>query len=271
VWGSVPESETSETSFRPLVQFIEKKTGKTVDLIEIPAGNYAPLIEAAIADRIDVGTFSGFTYYAAKQGGADISPVAIYTARPGEYGYYSMAFVKADSPIQTLEDFRGKNICYVNQNSTSGYLFPSGMLLDAGIDPQEDVTPVYAGGHDQSVLKVTQGTECDAGFAEEAWVGPNGQAIGTIIDSHDEVRIIQQILAPAAPIVVNNKLPSAFKQEMASLLDGLTLEDVEAEGIEITEGFRKYFLEAIAVPGGDSYYDSVATVCELTQAAACNP
>ena len=270
VWGAVPESESTDVTFQPLYDYVELKTGYKVELIELAGGAYPALIEAAISERIDVGSFSGFTYLAAKNGGAKISPITMTITKEGQTpGYDSLAFVRADSDIQTIEDFRGKKVCFVNQNSTSGFLYPSAALLSAGIDPQEDVTPVYAGGHDASIQKVMQGTECDAGFAEENWV--ENQAIGLFYDSVDEVRVINRQNVPGAPTVLSDNLPSAVKKELTDLFTGLTIADIEAAGIEVTEAFRGYFFEAVAIPGGDSYYDDLRNVCDLTQAASCNP
>ena len=47
----------------------------------------------------------------------------------------------ADGPIgeEHLADVAGETVAFVEQGSTSGYLVPSLQLLDAGVDPVEDI------------------------------------------------------------------------------------------------------------------------------------
>ena len=100
-----------------------------------------------------------------------IAPIgAIVDAPDDEPGYQSYGITQADNDeINGIEDFAGKNVCFVDPGSTSGFLYPSAGLLDAGIDPETDVTPVFAGGHDASVISVKNG-DCDAGFAYDTMV-----------------------------------------------------------------------------------------------------
>lgn len=51
----------------------------------------------------------------------------------------------------------GKTVSFVDQGSTSGYLIPSLQLLEAGVDPVEDIDVIFAGGHDASVQAVYDG------------------------------------------------------------------------------------------------------------------
>ena len=45
----------------------------------------------------------------------------------------------------------------MSESSTSGYLFPALELVNAGIDPQTDITPIFAGSHDAAVTAVYNG------------------------------------------------------------------------------------------------------------------
>ena len=51
----------------------------------------------------------------------------------------------------------GQTVSFVDQGSTSGYAIPALQLLDAGVDPLEDIDGVFAGGHDNSVQAVYDG------------------------------------------------------------------------------------------------------------------
>ncbi len=180
VFGVVPDTESTQNNWEPLGDYLEIITGKTVDFFE--AADYTALIEAAIAGKIDVAAFSGFTYYQAEKNGAEITPFAgQLTGDLEDPGYYSVAIANPSAGITKLEDFAGKNICFVSETSTSGYLFPSKALIEAGVDPAADLTPIFAGKHDASAEKVAAGTECVAGFAEDAVADPMIEA-GTVVE-----------------------------------------------------------------------------------------
>ncbi|MBD8583085.1 phosphate/phosphite/phosphonate ABC transporter substrate-binding protein [Frigoribacterium sp. CFBP 13729] len=257
VFGVVPDSVDTETNYQPLMDYIAQETGKTVEYHE--STDYAALIEASIAGQIDVASFSGFTYVTATNNGAELTPISsITTAEGQEPGYFSQAIVPKGSDITSIDDMAGKKICFVDPSSTSGYLFPSYALLEAGIDPEKDVTPVFAGKHDVSVQKVGEGTECEAGFAEDSEVAKS-----------DAVEVIDEQMVPGAPIVESDTLPDDVKQQLKDILSNVTADDMVAAGIESadSEGFRAVFFQT--TPVDDAYYDQIRDICEKTNATQC--
>ncbi|QTE30096.1 phosphate/phosphite/phosphonate ABC transporter substrate-binding protein [Pengzhenrongella sicca] len=257
VFGVVPDSVETETNYQPLMDYIAAETGKQVEYHE--STDYAALIEAAVAGKIDVASFSGFTYVTAKNNGAQITPISsIVTAEGGEPGYYSEAIVPAGSPITSIDEFGGKKVCFVDPSSTSGYLFPSYNLIEAGIDPELDITPVFVGKHDVSVQKVAQGIECEVGFAEDSEVAKS-----------DEVTSILRTQVPGAPIVVSDVLPEDLRTQLTDTLSHVTIDEIIASGIESadTDGFRSVFYAT--EPVDDAYYDTIRDICEVTNATQC--
>ncbi|WP_019180287.1 phosphate/phosphite/phosphonate ABC transporter substrate-binding protein [Microbacterium yannicii] len=257
VFGVVPDSADTETNYKPLMDYIAQETGKTVEYHE--STDYAALIEAAIAGKIDAASFSGFTYVTATNNGAEITPISsIVTGEGQEPGYFSQAIVPTGSDISSLADFKGKKVCFVDPSSTSGYLFPSYNLLQENIDPETDVTPVFAGKHDVSVQKVGEGVECEAGFAEDSEV-----------EASDKVEVVAETMVPGAPIVYSNTLPEDVQQQLIDILAEVTIDDIIAAGIDSadSEGFRSVFFET--KPVDDEYYDTVRDICEETNATQC--
>ena len=65
----------------------------------------------------------------------------------------------SDGPIgeEHLADVAGQTVAFVDQGSGSGYLVPSLQLINAGVDPIDDITPLFAGGHDAAVQAVYDG------------------------------------------------------------------------------------------------------------------
>jgi len=257
VFGVVPDSVDTETNYQPLMDYIAKKTGKKVEYHE--STDYAALIEASIAGKIDVASFSGFTYVTAKNNGAKITPVSsIVTAKGQQPGYYSQAIVPVGSSIKTIADMKGKKVCFVDPSSTSGYLFPSYNLLKAGIDPEKDVTPVFAGKHDVSVQKVGEGKECDAGFAEDSEVAKS-----------DKVKVIDQTMVPGAPVVISDTLPAELKTQLTGILSKVSVDQIVAAGITSadSDAFRSVFYET--QPVDDAYYNTIRDICTKTKASQC--
>jgi phosphonate transport system substrate-binding protein len=60
--------------------------------------------------------------------------------------------------IEALEAVEpGTEVSFVEQTSASGYIFPATIFATMGIDPETDLAPVFAGGHDASVIAVCNG------------------------------------------------------------------------------------------------------------------
>lgn len=257
VFGVVPDSVDTETNYQPLMDYIAEITGKTVEYHE--STDYAALIEAAVAGKVDVASFSGFTYVTATNNGAKLTPISsIVTEEGQEPGYYSQAIVPADSDISSINDFAGKKVCFVDPSSTSGYLFPSYNLLEAGIDPKTDITPVFAGKHDVSVQKVGEGVECEVGFAEDSEV-----------EKSDAVKVVDETMVPGAPLVYSSTLPDDVAQELIDGLSEITIDDIIAAGIDgaDTDAFRSVFFAT--KPVDDAYYDLIRDICKETEAEQC--
>ncbi|MGJ3507459.1 phosphate/phosphite/phosphonate ABC transporter substrate-binding protein [Enemella sp. A6] len=271
ILASVPSEEAGnlQAQFDSLITVIEKETGKKVEFQE--ATDYAAVIEGQRAGKIDLASYGPFSYKIAKDGGINIEPIgAMVDGEDEEPGYTSMLWVKKDSDIQKIEDLKGKTVCFVDKASTSGYLYPSAGLLEAGLDPAKDVKEVMAGGHDASLLAVNSG-QCDAGFAFDAMIDKVAES-GQI--NKDEFRMVwesEQIMG--SPLAMNNDTIDEETQEvLRSVLiekgnvDAMTEAGVceSPESCKLPEdswGFKKVT---------DADYDGVRKVCELTKAEACN-
>jgi phosphonate transport system substrate-binding protein len=122
--------------------------------------SYAAVVEAMCADRVDVGWVSPLAYILAHEKcGADMSLVSV--TRVGTK-YWGVVVTRVDSPIQKLEDLKGKKFAWVDPGSTSGYLFPRSMMEAKGVTPDSLGQQVFAGGHDKVGIAVLQG-QVDAG------------------------------------------------------------------------------------------------------------
>src|SRR5690606_18753530 len=60
----------------------------------------------------------------------------LLTERNGVARYHSVFFVRRDSPVNTLEDLKGRTLAMQSAWSTSSYLVPAMELLARGIRPE---------------------------------------------------------------------------------------------------------------------------------------
>lgn len=145
----------------PLVAYLEQQTGAKIELT-VPL-NYAAVVEAFGADKVDVAYFGGFTYVQAhKRFGAQ--PLV---QRERDQAFHSLFITQADSPIAGLADLKGHSFAFGDVNSTSGHLMPEYYLRQAAIDPDVIAKAIYTGGHDATALAVAN-KKVDAGALDEA-------------------------------------------------------------------------------------------------------
>ena len=78
--------------------------------------------------------------------------------------FYKGQFIaNVSANITSYADLKGKTFCFVDPNSTSGYIVPNIVLKANGIDPEKDFKAVQnAGSHNNVAIAVYKG-DCDAG------------------------------------------------------------------------------------------------------------
>jgi len=164
VFAKVPEENASGTSDRwaPFVNYLAKELGVKVTLRI--ANDYAAVVEGQRAGNIHIAMYGPASYARAYITGAKVEPFAIEVSGDGTKGYYSVLYVRSDAAYKSVQDLKGKNLCLVDPNSTSGNNVPRYAMHKMGIDPETFFGKiVYAGSHENAVIGVQQGT-CDAAF-----------------------------------------------------------------------------------------------------------
>ena len=128
------------------------------------ANDYAAVIEGQIAGNIHIAQYGPAAYARAYMNGAKIEPFGMQVNKDGTKGYYSVLWVKKDSPYQKLEDLKGKNLGLVDPNSTSGNNVPRFAMNKMGIKPEEFfANVVYTGSHENAIIALQQG-QVDGAF-----------------------------------------------------------------------------------------------------------
>lgn len=192
VLGLVPsrEADVLIENAKPLTdhltQALSDVAGKQVTVEGFVPADYTGLVTAMETDQADIGAFGPFSLLQARdRAGAEIILQSVrfgsatyhtqwFTNQPDKYcsdepqpdedGWlYCNGTLDADEgpvgeeAIALVEP--GTTVAFVEQSSTSGYIFPAVQLINqAGIDdPIADLNAVMAGGHDNAVLAVHNG------------------------------------------------------------------------------------------------------------------
>ncbi|HEX4103084.1 MAG TPA: phosphate/phosphite/phosphonate ABC transporter substrate-binding protein [Pseudonocardiaceae bacterium] len=258
---------TDQQSSEALIEMLEKETSKE---IRFQTGtDYATVIKGLRDGKIDVAALGPLSYVLAKNEGAPVTLVAVRVNEKGKPpGYRSYGITWTGSPIKTLADFRGRRICFVDRNSTSGYLYPSAALLDMGIDPNKDIIPIFAGGDDASVFAVAN-HRCDAGFAYDTVV--DQQLIDQGRLQTDQVTTVwKSTIIPGPPLVIANYLSAKLRKQLTTALQNKANADyLRANGFcqgkcAISDG-TSYGYQ----PADDADYRDLTEICRRVQGSSC--
>ncbi|MGW9265525.1 phosphate/phosphite/phosphonate ABC transporter substrate-binding protein [Gordonia terrae] len=276
--AAIPAENSSDlkASYEPVIKVIEQETGSKVEFVQ--ASDYAGVVEGMIADNVDLAFFGPFAYVVAGLNGAKITPLgAVVSEKGAEPGYQSYGIAKADNAsVNGIKDFAGKTVCFVDPGSTSGFLYPSAGLIEAGViksgtetDLAAGVTPIYAGGHDASALSVASG-DCEAGFAFDSMVDE------TLIEKGDlkpgQLKTVWKSEMIAGSVFAAN---DSLGPEAIDTLTKVFTEKVNAESMEAAgfcSGDECLITDERAwgvVPASDDDYAGVRHVCEVTKSEKC--
>jgi len=245
VMSFVPSGDTQDiiASGDTLAQMLTERTGLTVT--SNVGTDFSSVREAMCAGQAHIGWLNTFNYVLAnEQCGVD---AALATSRFGTTTYAGQIVVRADSGITTLEDLRGKVMCWVDPASTSGYIIPRIMLAANGIDPDADFSQtIEAGSHNNVVTQVYNG-DCDAG--------------ATFSDARTGIEeefpdVLEQVVVLATTSDIPNdsvSFISDFPAEMRTQIVNALLEiSASPEGQEALNTL--YNIESL-VESNDAFYD----------------
>jgi phosphonate transport system substrate-binding protein len=143
--------------YAPFMAYLSKEIGVPVKLRV--AQDYAAVIEGQRAGQIQIANYGPSSFARAVMTGAKIEPFAIEVNQGGVKGYYSVFFVKKDSPYKSIQDLKGKNLGLVDPNSTSGNNVPRFALNQMKVEPETFFGKVvYTGSHENAIIALQQGT-----------------------------------------------------------------------------------------------------------------
>src|SRR5215472_214476 len=240
----VPAENASGVSdrFAPFIEYLSKELGVPVKLRV--ANDYAAVIEGQRAGNIQIAYYGPASYSKAYLTGVKTEPFATTRNNDGAIGYYSVIYVKADSPYKDIHDLKGKTIGFVDPNSTSGYNAPRFFLNKAGIDADGFFSKsIVTGSHENAVIALDRGTvDCAANW----WNADDDSNLTRMVvkgmAKKEDFRIIfKSGLLPGSPYARLSDLPADLKAAIAKAFTDAPAKD-KAAFDRLSDGKDKEFV-----------------------------
>ena len=220
--------------YAPLMDYLTKQLGVKVSLRI--ANDYAAVIEGQRTGSVQIASYGSAAFARALITGVKTEAFGIDVNGDGTTGYYSVFYVKKDSPYKSIEDLKGKNLGLVDPNSTSGNNVPRLLLDQKGINPEAYFGKVvFTGSHDNAVLALAQGT---VDVAANAWTtdednylvrlaskGLLKAADGTALKSSDFRIVAKSEPILNGPMTYLSDLPADLKAKIADAFFNLRKND----------------------------------------------
>jgi phosphonate transport system substrate-binding protein len=214
VLAVVPAENASGVTERyaPFVEYLAEQLGTKVTLRV--ANDYAAVIEGQRNGSIHIAGYGPASYARAVVTGVKVEPFCTTKNNDGTVGYYSVFYVRADSPYKTMDDLKGKNLGLVDPNSTSGNNVPRFILNRLKIVPESYFAHVtYAGSHENAVIALQQKT---VDVAANWWNAEDDSNLSRMVAKglakKEDFRIISKSdLIPNSPYAYLADLPADLK------------------------------------------------------------
>lgn len=279
VMGFVPsrEADVLVTNIDPLVDHLSEVLGIPVE--GRVTQDYTGLVTAMETGQAHVGAFGPFGMVQAMDR-ANVVPI-LQTERDGEVTYHTQWFTNQpdkyclDEVVENDEGFltcngtdaidteagytfgplgedgiaqieAGTTVSFVSPTSASGFVFPSLQLINiAGLDPQSDINPLFANGHDNSVLAVCNGdAEVGVSFDDARRILQEGDCD----DLSNVVTFAYSDEIPSDGIAVAATIPADLRQQIA---DALVAYSQTEEGAAVLDAV--YEIDSFGVADADSF------------------
>ncbi|HEX7196893.1 MAG TPA: phosphate/phosphite/phosphonate ABC transporter substrate-binding protein [Candidatus Limnocylindria bacterium] len=191
VIGFVPsrEADALVETIQPVADALSEELGIPVE--GIVSTDYTALVTAMETGQAQIGAFGPFSLLQARdRAGAEI---ILQSERFGSATYHTQFMTNnpdkycEDEPVETEDGWlncngtaeadtgpvglealanleEGTTFSFVEPASASGYIFPATILNAQGIDYETGIEPIFAGGHDTSVVAVCEG-DAEVGVA----------------------------------------------------------------------------------------------------------
>jgi phosphonate transport system substrate-binding protein len=248
--------EELQREFGAFKETFEQASGMEVEFFAV--NDRVAAAAALEADRVDL-VFTGPAEYVVLNARTDAAPV-VAIRRPD---YHSCIYTKSDSAIADVDDLAGATIGMSDIGSTSGHLGPSQLLLDAGIDPQEDVDVVTVGDavHEALVRGDVDAVGVGCHDYEEYTADAETGEFKTIVEGPPlppDVLMVRDGVDPALSDRIVTTFEENFDELLAAMLEGKDNAKYEnAELVLVDDGDYDVVREMYRAIGVDDFTEFV--------------
>ena len=229
--GFVPlkNSEKLVEDLKPISDYLSERLGVKVEAFT--ASNYIGVVEGLGSGSVDFGIIPPFSsLLAQKQSSA--KPILTSKGKTGKPGYTAELYVRKDSGIKSLQDVKGKKVAFVDPSSSSGYIYPGAMLVEAGLNLDKDISYQFSGGHDKSLqLLLNKDVDVIATFdgVEDRYAKDFPQA------KTDIQKLATSDMIPGVMVTASSKMDKELQEKLEK-----ALRDIEKDP-KMKELFTKMF------------------------------
>lgn len=234
----------TKADYLPVFNAIARTTGLHFDLKV--GQSYGAVVEGMCNQLADVAFLGPVAYVQAHQRGC--AQLLAVTVEKGASTYYAGMFAKADSPVKTLQDLKGKRMAFGDVNSASSFTFQMAMMLDAGMDPVKDLAAIrMTGSHANSLAALTQGQVDVAALSFDSYEKAVKQGA---VDPRQIKVVAKSIAIPNPPLALNSRLSEPLKAQIKSAFasvhkaPGVTPDMIRGYGGKKVDAFDTNFSEA---------------------------
>lgn len=198
----------TKADFMPIFNAVSRNTGLNFD---VKVGqSYSAVMEAMCAKQTDIAFFGPASYIQVRDKGcAKLLAVAVQKGSPV---YYSGLFARADAPYKSLKDTKGARLALGDIHSTSSFVYPVAMLMDAGVNPARDMSQVIiAGSHVNSLKAVAEGKADLSGASFDSFE----KAVRQGVIDPSKVRVLAKSEPiPQPPLAMSTALPESIQKQL---------------------------------------------------------
>jgi phosphonate transport system substrate-binding protein len=205
----------------PFADYLTRELGVKVTLRV--ANDYTAVIEGQKNRQIHIGQYGPGSYARANSlSGGNVVPFVTLRNSGGVIGYYSVMYVRSDSPYKSLDDLKGKALGLVDVESTSGFKAPTFFLSDQGfpVDKHFKVSQT-TGSHENAIFALAAGTvdaavnwwnaEDDSNLNRMINKGMLKKVDGTAMTLADFRIIWKSPMLPGSPFALLADMPEELK------------------------------------------------------------
>jgi phosphonate transport system substrate-binding protein len=182
-----------------------------------------------------------------------VKPILRALSRDGKPFYRGIIIVRQESPIQKLEDLKGRGFAFGQSWSTAGHILPQYSLMKVHIYLKDLKDYTFLRHHD-SVVHAVLKTQFDAGAVKDVVAYRYRQEGLRFIHVTDPI--------PTVPIVVRTDAPIEMVESVKTALLKLNSSDLthQKRMAQWDEEFKYGFTEAV-----DSDYDSIRKILRVVE------